>query len=33
MLKFISGALVGGAKHSDIYVTFDDEDDDISRTS
>jgi hypothetical protein len=33
MLKFISGALVGGAKYSNIYVTSDDEDDDISRTS
>jgi hypothetical protein len=32
MLKFISGALVGGAKYSDIYVTSDDEDVDISRT-
>jgi hypothetical protein len=33
MRKFISGALVGGAKSSDIYVTSNDEDDDISRTS
>ncbi len=33
MLKFISRALVGGAKYSDIYVTSDDEDDDTSRTS
>ncbi len=33
MLKFISGALVGGAKYSDIYMTSNDEDDDISRTS
>ncbi len=33
MLKFISGALVGGAKYSDICVTSDDEDDDISRTN
>jgi hypothetical protein len=33
MLKFIPGTLVGGAKYSDIYVTSDDEDDDISRTS
>jgi hypothetical protein len=33
MLKFISGALIGGAKYSDIYMTSDDEDDDISRTS
>ncbi len=33
MLKFISGALVGGAKYSNIYLTSDDEDDDISRTS
>ncbi len=33
MLKFISGALVGGAKYSDIDVTYDDDNDDISRTS
>ncbi len=33
LLKLISGALVGGAKYSDLYVTSDDEDDDISRTS
>jgi hypothetical protein len=33
MLKFISGALVGGAKYSDIYMTSNDEDDDISRIS
>jgi hypothetical protein len=31
MLKYVSGELVGGAKYSDIYVTSDDEDDDISR--
>jgi hypothetical protein len=31
ILKLISGALVGGAKYSDIYVTSDNEDDDISR--
>jgi hypothetical protein len=33
MLKFIYGALVGGTKYSDIYVTSNNEDDDISRTS
>jgi hypothetical protein len=33
MLKLISRALVGGAKCSDINVTSDGEDDDISRTS
>jgi hypothetical protein len=33
MLKFISGALVGGAMYNGVHVTFDDKDDYISRTS
>jgi hypothetical protein len=33
MLKLISGALVGGTKYSDIYVTSDIKEDDTSTTS
>ncbi len=33
MLKLISGALVGGTMYSDIYVTSDMEEDDMSTTS
>ncbi len=33
MLKLISGALVGGTKYSDIYITSDIDEDDTSTTS
>jgi hypothetical protein len=33
MLKLISGALVGGTKYSDIYVTSDIKEDDTSTAS
>jgi hypothetical protein len=33
MLKFISGALVGGTKYSDIYVTSDINEDDTLTAS
>jgi hypothetical protein len=33
MLKLISGALVGGTKYSDVYVTSDIEKDDLSIAS